>query len=175
MAYATASATATIALGGALARQLQGGEVLALVGNLGAGKTTFVKGLARGLGVRETITSPTFVLMKVYSAKRGLIRKFVHVDCYRVPGIELGEIGLADYLGQPGTVVAIEWAKKLPRLPRGTTTITFVRPVGGRNARRITIKPAKRPGVRVRPRPSRRPPTARPTAVRGTRTRPHSR
>jgi len=111
----TNSALATQRFGERMGCELVGGEVLALAGNLGSGKTTFIKGIARGLGVKQVITSPTFVLMKVYSVKQGRIRQFVHVDCYRVPGIELEKIGLGDYLGRPDTVVAIEWAEKLPR------------------------------------------------------------
>lgn len=171
----TNSAHATEALGKALALKLKGGETLALVGNLGTGKTTFVKGLAKGLKVKQTITSPTFVLMKVYKAKLGRIRQFVHVDCYRVPGVELSEIGLGDYLGQPDTVVAIEWAKKLPRLERDATTIAFIRPTERPNARRIAIKLAKRSKVSVQPKPNRRRPTARAKAARGKRTRQHLR
>lgn len=102
-------------LGKKLAQSLVGGEVLALVGNLGSGKTTFTKGLAKGLGVKQTITSPTFVLMKVYKTKHKTIKTFVHVDCYRLSGTELAAIGLSDYLNQPDTVVAIEWAEKLPK------------------------------------------------------------
>jgi tRNA threonylcarbamoyladenosine biosynthesis protein TsaE len=128
----TTSATATQALGRTLAKALHGGEVLALQGTLGAGKTTFIKGLARGLGVRQTITSPTFVLMKVYTAKKGRIKQFVHVDCYRLPasrqgvlGVEFTNIGLGDYLGTPSTVVAIEWADKLKLKRGGVVKIKF--------------------------------------------------
>jgi tRNA threonylcarbamoyladenosine biosynthesis protein TsaE len=109
----TPSEAVTKKLGRELAHELQGGEVLALEGPLGAGKTTFVKGLAKGLGVKQVITSPTFILMKVYKAKRGRIRQLVHVDCYRLPAAEFSAIGLTDYLGDPHTVVAIEWAEKL--------------------------------------------------------------
>lgn len=98
----------------AFARRLKGGEVLALNGDLGAGKTAFVKGLAKGLGIRKAITSPTFVLMKVYPVKSGTIRHFVHVDAYRLKGgASLRAIGLADYLGDPTAVVVIEWAERV--------------------------------------------------------------
>ena len=108
-----------------MARELKDGEIIALVGHLGSGKTTFIKGLAKGLGVKDTITSPTFVLMKIYKTKHKSIRKFVHVDCYRVPGIELASIGLTDYLNQPDTVVAIEWAEKLPKKIKPSLLIAF--------------------------------------------------
>src|SRR3989338_7673870 len=98
--FTTTSAAQTRAFGAKLARELKGGEIIALVGNLGSGKTTFVKGLAKGLGVKDVITSPTFVLMKIYKAKHKTIKNFVHVDCYRIPGIELTAIGLDDFLNQ---------------------------------------------------------------------------
>lgn len=135
----SSSAAQTKKLGQKLAKQLRGGEVLALSGDLGSGKTTFIKGLAKGLGVKQTITSPTFVLFKVYPVKHRDIRHFVHVDCYRVRGAELNHIGLADYLGEPHTVVAIEWAEKLKQ--RKPTTMRLIFTLGKRsNERRITIK-----------------------------------
>ena len=123
--FTTTSAAQTRAFGAKLARELKDGEIIALVGHLGSGKTTFIKGLAKGLGVKDTITSPTFVLMKIYKTKHKSIRKFVHVDCYRVPGIELASIGLTDYLNQPDTVVAIEWAEKLPKNFKPTIKLKF--------------------------------------------------
>ena len=123
--FTTTSAAQTRAFGAKLARELKGGEIIALVGNLGSGKTTFVKGLAKGLGVKDVITSPTFVLMKIYKAKHKNIKKFVHVDCYRVPGVELTAIGLKDYLNQSDTVVTIEWAEKLPKNTKPTLTLQF--------------------------------------------------
>lgn len=101
-----------------LAKELKGGELLALSGNLGAGKTIFIKALAKAMGIKEHITSPTFVLMKVYDLKFGKINKFVHLDCYRLSGQEdLAEIGLGDYLNYDNIVVAIEWADKIANLP----------------------------------------------------------
>jgi tRNA threonylcarbamoyladenosine biosynthesis protein TsaE len=123
--YLTKTATQTKRLGQKIAKLLKGGEVLSLVGNLGGGKTTFLKGLGKGLGVKQIITSPTFVLMKVYIAKQGYIRQFVHVDCYRVPGIEFSKIGLNDYLGDPNTIVAIEWADKLKVKGKKVININF--------------------------------------------------
>ncbi len=121
----TRSAAETERVGKELAKQLVGGEVLLLRGTLGAGKTTFLKGLAKGLGVRTAITSPTFVLMKVYETGRKSVRRFVHVDCYRIPGAELTAIGLTDYLEQPDAVTAIEWSERMKRKPRGALTITL--------------------------------------------------
>jgi tRNA threonylcarbamoyladenosine biosynthesis protein TsaE len=101
-----------------LAKELKGGELLALSGNLGAGKTVFVRALAEALGVEENITSPTFVLMKVYDIEHQKVNKFVHVDCYRLSMQEdLFEIGLSDYLNYDNIIVAVEWADKVANLP----------------------------------------------------------
>lgn len=104
-----------------LLADLKGGQTIALSGNLGAGKTAFVKALAKELGIKETISSPTFVLMKVYDVNYKKINKFVHVDCYRLRGQEdLFDIGLGDYLNYDNIVVAIEWADKIINLPKNT-------------------------------------------------------
>lgn len=121
------------------AQRLKGGEVIALSGNLGAGKTVFVKALAQQLGVVETVTSPTFVLMKVYNVKYKNIEKFVHVDCYRLQGQEdLSEIGLADYLGQTNMILAVEWADRVIGLPTQTIKIHFE--ILANEQRKITIQ-----------------------------------
>ncbi|HBT92449.1 MAG: hypothetical protein UV57_C0045G0008 [Parcubacteria group bacterium GW2011_GWD2_43_10] len=137
--FISKSAAQTKLLGIKLAKQLNGNEVIALVGNLGSGKTTFVKGLAKGLGVKDVITSPTFVLMKNYKAKHKTIKNFVHVDCYRIPGIELTAIGLGDFLNQADTVVAIEWAEKLPKKFKPKLVLNFVN-TKQPNTRLIKIK-----------------------------------
>lgn len=169
LSVTTRTARETVRLGTLLAGELRGGEVLALTGNLGAGKTTFVKGLAKGLGVHQTITSPTFVLMKVYRAKRGKIRQLVHVDCYRVPGVELSAIGLEDYLGDPRSVVAVEWAGKLSR--RIFSAEVQFAPTKQLNERIVTVRWSTRRAVPKRRAPARRPPTAGLKASRRTRIR----
>ncbi|MDP2812663.1 MAG: tRNA (adenosine(37)-N6)-threonylcarbamoyltransferase complex ATPase subunit type 1 TsaE [bacterium] len=104
-----------------LAESLKGGETIALTGNLGSGKTAFVKALAKALGIKENITSPTFVLLKVYNINYKGINKFVHVDCYRLRGQEdLFDIGLGDYLNYDNIIVALEWADKIVNLPKNT-------------------------------------------------------
>jgi len=111
----------TLNLGKDLARQFKGGEIVALSGDLGAGKTVFTKGLAQGLGYKKVITSPTFVLMKVYSPDNPIVKNFVHVDCYRIDNEDdLYGIGFNDYLGRSDTVVAIEWAEKIRDLLKKT-------------------------------------------------------
>lgn len=112
----TYSEKQTFNLGKKIAKRLKGGETIALVGELGAGKTVLIKGLAAGLGIKKTITSPTFVLMKPYTEIRNQgsgIRNLVHVDAYRLKcGQDLMDIGLKDWLGQPDTVTVIEWADR---------------------------------------------------------------
>lgn len=104
----------TLNVGKELGASFKGGEVVALYGDLGAGKTIFTKGLAQGLGYKKVITSPTFVLMKVYGPDNSQIENFAHVDCYRVDSSEdLYGIGFNDYLGRKDTVMAIEWAEKV--------------------------------------------------------------
>lgn len=102
-----------------LAKKLKGGELLAFSGNLGVGKTFFIKALAKELGIKEKITSPTFVLMKVYELDYKKAKKFVHADCYRLSGYkDLMDIGLGDYLNYETIIVALEWANKVTNLPK---------------------------------------------------------
>ena len=111
-----------------VAKRLKPGDVLALQGDLGSGKTTFTKGLAKAVGVKKSIQSPTFVLLRPYDtgkkiAKEKCIKILVHVDAYRIddPG-ELLDIGLAEFIDDPGAIVVIEWADKIKKiLPRGRT------------------------------------------------------
>ena len=106
------------------ARNLPAGTVLSLVGDLGAGKTEFVKGLAIGLGFGGDVTSPTFTILHEY---RGGRLALFHMDFYRLQDErELDEIGLDDYL-RAGGVCAIEWGDKFPqRLPIETVTVRII-------------------------------------------------
>jgi tRNA threonylcarbamoyladenosine biosynthesis protein TsaE len=99
-----------------LASKLTGGEVIALVGNLGAGKTAFVQALGKALGVEERLTSPTFVYMHTHPLKKKKIRMFVHADAYRVDAEALRGIGIQEFMGAPGIVTAIEWADRVKSL-----------------------------------------------------------
>ncbi len=103
----------TMTAGKALAARLQGGEILAISGQLGAGKTCFSKGLAAGLGVKGIVNSPTFNILKVYKARKGEIRRFVHIDAYRLQTeSDLVNIGVYDYADKE-TVIAIEWPENV--------------------------------------------------------------
>ena len=108
----TGSADETRAAGEGLARTLGPGDVVALTGDLGAGKTCFVQGLARGLGARIWATSPTFVLVNEYRADLPIH----HVDAYRVAGpAEMIEVGLLELIDGDGVTV-IEWADRIAAL-----------------------------------------------------------
>jgi tRNA threonylcarbamoyladenosine biosynthesis protein TsaE len=129
------------------AKKLRGGEVIGLVGELGAGKTVFTKGLAHGLGISERVQSPTFLLMKVYEVRPSTrlgrkIKNLVHVDAYRISNAnELVDIGLLDWLGQPGVVTVIEWADKVPGLLRGKKAIKIKMELGEkREIRKVVIR-----------------------------------
>ena len=120
-----------VAFGREMAAGLAGGEVLGLVGGLGAGKTHFAKGLAAGLGHDGEVTSPTFALVHEY--RDGRLPVF-HLDFYRLESAEaLIGIGWDEMLDEGGIVVA-EWADRFPELlPRGTTVLDFeVLPDGSR-------------------------------------------
>ena len=108
----------TRALGRELSLALQENSVIGLSGDLGAGKTEFVKGIAEGLGAMDPVTSPTFTLIHEYRSGR---LPLFHIDFYRLETEkELDEIGFDDYLREPG-ICAIEWADRFPdRVPRDT-------------------------------------------------------
>lgn len=113
----TTSAEETMALAERFAKTIEPGTVIVLSGDLGAGKTTFTKGFARGLGITADITSPTFTLMNLYTvpeAPRG-ITHFVHMDAYRLESHdEYFALGAEDYVGRPHIVSLVEWAEKTP-------------------------------------------------------------
>lgn len=118
----------TRALAASLAPNLAPGSILALVGNLGAGKTCFVQGLAEGLGMTEPVTSPTYTLIQEYDAVADG-PMLVHCDLYRIgDGAGPQGLGMDDYLFDFDGIVAIEWPERAPGLlPRAAWTITFER------------------------------------------------
>lgn len=110
MTYKTNSSEQTEALGEALGRSLRGGEVIAYLGDLGAGKTAFTRGLARGLGIPMRVTSPTYTVVNEYSGGR---LELFHFDMYRLGSSEeLFDIGWEDYLLRGG-VCAVEWSENV--------------------------------------------------------------
>jgi tRNA threonylcarbamoyladenosine biosynthesis protein TsaE len=135
--YSSDSVERTEAIAAELAAMLTGGECLALHGDLGAGKTQFVRGLVRGLGGSpRSVSSPTFVLLNVYP--RGRLKVF-HLDAYRVGGADDFEaIGFGELLEQGGVVV-VEWAERVRELLPARCISVHIRPVA-KTARRIEIE-----------------------------------
>ena len=138
MVYQSNSEANTRAIAARLAAELQPGAVLLLSGDLGAGKTAFVRGLAEGLGIDSgDVTSPTFTLVHEY--RRGRL-PLVHVDLYRLDRADLDELGMDSELAESG-VLAIEWAERLTRLPHGALVVELM--VTGEDLRTITIAPPR--------------------------------
>jgi tRNA threonylcarbamoyladenosine biosynthesis protein TsaE len=124
----------------ALARDLTMGSVLLLSGDLGAGKTAFVRGLAEGLGIDPgEVTSPTFTLVHEY---RGGRLPLIHVDLYRLDRADLDEIGLDQDLAAIG-VVAVEWSERLSRPIAAATVVTITDRGGDRREIEITQNEAR--------------------------------
>ena len=136
MQLATASEDETRLAAARFASRLQAGSVLLLTGDLGSGKTAFVRGVAEGLGIDPgEVTSPTFTLVHEY---RGGRIPLVHVDLYRLERADLDEIGLDSELASHG-VLAIEWAERLTRGIEGSVRI-HITDTGG-DQRTITFDP----------------------------------
>lgn len=124
-----------IKLGYEIGASLLGGEVLELVGDVGAGKTTFTKGLAKGIGVLETVQSPSFTISRVYEGEKLQLK---HYDFYRLaePGILAAEI--SESLAEPDNITVVEWAEGVSDiLPEDRTRIVF-QPTS-ENSRKVEI------------------------------------
>ncbi len=119
------SASETRAWGKKLARQLKGGEIIALIGNLGSGKTTFVQGLAQGLGIKDPIRSPTFVGHQIYHGKKFTLH---HLDFYRFSPQEAEKsLYLPEIWREKNNILVIEWGGKVDAyLPSGTKIVEFI-------------------------------------------------
>lgn len=119
-----------------LAQDLRGGDVVALVGELGAGKTALAQTMAKALGVRKSVLSPTFTIFKVYPVKRRPFAYVCHVDLFRHTGGP-EPLGFEEHLADPGSVCIIEWANKIKeRLPKATRWVKIeARPDGSRTIR----------------------------------------
>ena len=136
MEYITHSLAETEELGCRLGRTLGPGAVVAYFGGLGMGKTAFTRGLARGLGCRGRVTSPTFTIVNEYQGRIPLF----HFDMYRLPDADaLFDIGWEDYLDRGG-VCAVEWSENVAEaLPEDTVWVDLRRLEGEDNGRCITI------------------------------------
>ena len=138
--YVTHSERETEDIGAALARTLQPGDVIALRGGLGMGKTAFVRGLARGLGYPGRVTSPTFALVNEYEGGR---LPLFHFDLYRLDGAgELYDLGWDEYQ-ERGGVCAVEWSERAGELfPPDTIIVTLERVPDSDVSRRVIIRGA---------------------------------
>ena len=135
MTFLTNSPRETEAVGEALAKLLQPGTVVAYQGDLGAGKTAFTRGLARGLGYTEPVTSPTYTLVNEYLGGR---LPLFHFDMYRLKSSDyLWDIGWEDYL-ERGGVCAVEWSENVADAMEEPVLVTIYKL--GEDARRITIE-----------------------------------
>lgn len=115
--FITNSAEETQRLAKQLALKYRGGGIITLSGNLGAGKTTFAAGFAKGLGIKSKIISPTFVLVKEYLIPHQYGTKLYHIDLYRLENHQqIKSLGLTDLLQNPNNIILIEWAEKLTGL-----------------------------------------------------------
>ena len=136
MTITSQSESQTIAAGRELAAHLHAGDAVLLFGDLGAGKTAFVRGLAEGLGIDPgEVSSPTFTIIQEY---RGGRVPLLHVDLYRLEPKEVDDLGL-DELGTDA-VVAVEWAERLPRPPASVFSVRLSH--AGTDVREITISRA---------------------------------
>ena len=137
MQITTHSADETPALGQKLASRLAPGDVIAYFGDLGAGKTAFTRGLARGLGITERITSPTFTIVNEYQGGR---LPLFHFDMYRLGSSdELYEIGWEDYLARGG-VCAVEWSEIVADALEEDCIRVDIRQGDTENQRKITVE-----------------------------------
>ena len=134
MEFITESPAQTEAVGAALAAVLTPGTVLAFTGDLGAGKTAFTRGLAKGLGAAERVTSPTYTVVNEYLSGR---LPLFHFDMYRLPDADaLWDIGWEDYLDRGG-VCAVEWSENVAEAMTDAVQIRLEKL--GESTRRITI------------------------------------
>ena len=112
MEVLTKSAEETVELGKRIGAFLLPNDVIALIGPLGAGKTTLIQGIAAGVGVKDYVTSPTFIIINEYAGRL----PFYHIDLYRLDeGLEIADLGIEEYFNRGGVCV-IEWAEKLKEL-----------------------------------------------------------
>ncbi|MCP6718392.1 MAG: tRNA (adenosine(37)-N6)-threonylcarbamoyltransferase complex ATPase subunit type 1 TsaE [Patescibacteria group bacterium] len=112
-------------------------HVLGLEGDLGGGKTTFLQGFAKGLGIRQKILSPTFVILKKFKVKHKI---FYHIDCYRIKKPkEILDLGFKQIISDPRNIVAVEWSNRIKKImPKNTILISFE--FINKNKRKIIIK-----------------------------------
>lgn len=135
MQFSTDSPRQTEEIGAALGRIIPAGTVIAYLGDLGAGKTAFTRGLARGLGIADPVTSPTYTIVNEYLSGR---LPLFHFDMYRLSSADdLFDIGWEDYL-ERGGICAVEWSENVAEAMEGAMTVTIEKT--GDESRRITLE-----------------------------------
>lgn len=137
--FITNNAKETQSLGENFGKVLRRGNVVCLYGDLGSGKTTFVQGVARGLGIKKKIISPTFIIIKLYKLKTQNSKLFYHIDLYRIEGSkDIEGLGLEEILNGKESIAIIEWAEKLKNLmPAKRIDIKFL--YEKENVRKVTF------------------------------------
>ena len=141
MKFVSQANESTQALGAALASLLRNGQVVALHGDLGAGKTVLSRGVARGLGITEAVTSPTFTVAQEYPAPDG--RRFNHLDMYRIDDERSAlAFGIEEYLFDPDAITLVEWPERIAGLLRGGDCIALTLAYGdGQDETRVIDLP----------------------------------
>jgi tRNA threonylcarbamoyladenosine biosynthesis protein TsaE len=136
--FATNSFKETQKLGRDFAKTLEKGDIVCLYGNLGSGKTTFTQGLAQGLGIKNRIISPTFIIVRSYEL--GAMSSFYHIDLYRMENEkDIEGLGIEEILDSKSSIAAIEWAEKLKdKSPKKRIDIEFS--YEKNNVRKITFR-----------------------------------
>lgn len=139
MIYQTDSAEETKSLAYNLAKKYKNGAILALSGELGAGKTVFAQGLAAGLGITNQLISPTFILIRQYPLPHNPTKYLFHIDLYRLDNpSQINSLGLEEIWADPANIILIEWAEKLgPLLPKKAVVIKIEKI--NQDSRRITV------------------------------------
>jgi len=101
--------------------------IIALEGNLGSGKTTFTQGIAKSLGIKEKILSPTFVILKKFAICNSQFKNFYHIDCYRIEKVtEILNLGFKKIISNPQNIVTIEWPNRIKKnIPKEVVWIKF--------------------------------------------------
>lgn len=138
----TFSEEETTELGRAFASQLKASDIVAIYGDLGSGKTEFVKGICEFFKVEEIVTSPTFTIVNKYNGSKDQEKiSIYHIDLYRIEkDSELLEIGFEEYLNDTSAISLIEWAEKTTLLPENIFKVTIFLDESNDNQRLISIK-----------------------------------
>ena len=135
MIYFTEGFEETVALAEDISKNFVGGEVVLLGGELGAGKTVFAKGVAKGLGIKQEVTSPTFAIHNVYDGRL----KLNHFDFYRLDETEAEVLGLDEFFGNTDSVCVVEWWENIKGLLPKDTVKVYIEKID-ENKRKIVVE-----------------------------------